>query len=69
LIIVFETYGISVSITSDIQICRDDNDNFLLNLVVDGKADFLITGNKDLLVLEKINKTKIITISDFKLKF
>jgi uncharacterized protein len=66
LIIVFEIYGISVSIISDVQICRDDKDNFLLNLAVDGKADFLITGDKDLLVLEKINKTKIITIKNFK---
>ena len=42
-------------------ICRDEKDNFLLNLSVDGKADYLVTGDKDLLVLEMINKTRILT--------
>jgi len=31
----------------------------------DSKVDFLITGDKDLLVLKEIDKTKIITITDF----
>ena len=64
----FETYGIYINIISNITICRDTKDNFLLNLAVDGNADYLITGDKDLLILEKINNTKIITIADFKLK-
>ena len=64
----FETYGIYINIISNITVCRDPKDNFLLNLAVDGNADYLITGDKDLLILEKINNTKIITISDFKLK-
>jgi len=37
----------------------------LLSLSVDGKADFLLTGDKDLLDLKKIGETTIITISDF----
>lgn len=45
--------------------CRDAKDNFLLELAVDGKADYLITGDKDLLVLQTVNKTKIIKMSDF----
>ena len=43
----------------------DPKDNFLLNLAVDSKADFLLTGDKDLLVLGKVGDTKIMTISDF----
>ncbi len=66
--VVFEKYGILIEITSNILICRDPDDNFFLNLAVDGNADYLITGDKDLLILEKINNTKIITIADFKLK-
>ncbi len=63
----FENEGEKIEITSQIDTCRDLKDNFLLNLAVDGNADYLLTGDKDLLVLEIINKTKIITITDFML--
>ena len=54
-----------ISVTSDIKICRDPKDNFLLALAQDGKATHLLTGDKDLLVLHKIGKTKIITINEY----
>jgi putative PIN family toxin of toxin-antitoxin system len=54
-----------VVVTSDISECRNPKDNFLLSLAVDGKADYLLTGDKDLLVLEKIGSTEIKTISEF----
>ena len=54
-----------VNVTSEISECRDPKDNFLLSLAVDGKADYLLTGDKDLLVLKKIGKTEIRTISEF----
>jgi predicted nucleic acid-binding protein len=37
----------------------------LLELAVDGNADYLITGDKDLLVLQTIKKTRIIKMNDF----
>ncbi len=40
-------------------------DNFLLSLSVDENADFLITGDKDLLELKVIHKTKIVTITEY----
>ena len=54
-----------ISISSDIKICRDSKDNFMLNLAKDGKATHLMTGDKDLLVLQKIGRTKIITIAEY----
>ena len=54
-----------VNVTSEISQCRDPKDNFLLSLAIDGKADFLLTGDKDLLVLKKIGNTEIKTISEF----
>lgn len=42
---------------------KTNKDNFLLNLAIDSKADFLITGDADLLVLEEIGTTKIISIT------
>ncbi|MEX0813749.1 MAG: putative toxin-antitoxin system toxin component, PIN family [Chitinophagales bacterium] len=61
----FNQYGELVNIKSNLQVCRDKKDNFLLNLSVDSKADYLITGDKDLLVLKEIKKTKILTFTDF----
>jgi predicted nucleic acid-binding protein len=60
-----ETYIDLVEVKSSIKICRDPKDNFLLALAKDGKANFLLTGDKDLLILEKFEKTKIITIAKF----
>jgi putative PIN family toxin of toxin-antitoxin system len=54
-----------ISVTSNIEICRDPKDNFLLALAQDGKATYLITGDKDLLVIQKIGKSKIITITEY----
>ena len=62
---IFDQYAELIQIQSKIEICRDPKDNFLLNMAVDGKADLLITGDKDLLVIEKIEKTKIITFQIF----
>lgn len=54
-----------IAIASKIDLCRDDKDNFLLNLAVDGKVDYLITGDKDLLILKNVKNTKILTYPDF----
>jgi hypothetical protein len=60
-----DEYADFVKVQTQIEICRDPKDNFLLSLSVDGKADYLLTGDKDLLELTKFGKTTIITISDF----
>ena len=60
-----ESYIDLIEVKSTIQICRDPKDNFLLSLAVDGNADFLLTGDKDLLEIKKIEKTAIMTISNF----
>jgi len=61
----FDQYGQLTDVKSDINICRDKKDNFLLNLSIDSKADYLITGDNDLLILEKIEHTRIINFTDF----
>lgn len=60
-----DEYADFVKVQTQIEICRDPKDNFLLSLSVDGNADYLLTGDKDLLELTKFGKTTIITISDF----
>jgi len=61
----FDQYGELIKVTSDINICRDQKDNFLLNLSTNSNADYLITGDKDLLILGKIKNTKILTFTEF----
>jgi len=43
----------------------DPKDNFLLALAKDGNADYLITGDNNLLSLKEFGKTKIVTLSEF----
>ncbi|PIY03951.1 MAG: putative toxin-antitoxin system toxin component, PIN family [Bacteroidetes bacterium CG_4_10_14_3_um_filter_31_20] len=52
-----------------INICRDEKDNYLLSIAIDSKADYLITGDKDLIELKEINDTQIINFKDFESKF
>ena len=61
----FEPFIDLIEVESTVTICRDPKDNFLLELAKDGKADYLLTGDKDLLELKKFGKTKIQTISTF----
>jgi len=61
----FDQFGELVVIKSDVKFCRDEKDNFLLNLSIDGNADYLVTGDNDLLVLKKIEKTTIFNLTDF----
>lgn len=44
--------------------CRDAKDNFLLDLSVSGKADYLITGDDDLLSLNPFHGIQIISYRD-----
>jgi len=50
---------------SKIKAARDKKDNYLLALAKDTVADYLITGDQDLLVLEKFGNTQVITFSQF----
>jgi putative PIN family toxin of toxin-antitoxin system len=54
-----------VRIVSEISICRDSKDNFLLALAKDGHATYLITGDKDLTSIGKFEDTEIISIAEF----
>ena len=54
-----------VTIKSEVNICRDHKDNFVLALCKNAKADYLLTGDNDLLELKKFGKTQIKTIADF----
>lgn len=45
-------------------ICRDPKDNFLLELASKSKADYLVTGDMDLLDIRTYKSTRIISIKE-----
>ncbi len=57
--------GLWIEVTSEVSICRDAKDNYLLALAKDSQADFLITGDGDLLTLVNFEGTEISTYKDF----
>lgn len=57
--------GLFVEIKSQVSACRDAKDNYLLALAMDSQADFLITGDQDLLSLQQFKITKIVTYQEF----
>jgi putative PIN family toxin of toxin-antitoxin system len=48
-----------------VSVSRDSKDNYLLALAQTVKADYLITGDEDLLVLESFGTTKIMRFAEF----
>ncbi len=65
LLLRFESYGIFSPVVSEVNICRDPKDNFLLALAQDANADFLVTKDEDLLVLGTFGKTQILDYFGF----
>ena len=54
-----------VNILEQISILRDPNDDYLLDLAAIADADFLVTGDNDLLVLKNYQHTNIISFASF----
>jgi len=55
----------NVDIKTKTSLCRDPKDNYLISLAIDSKADYLITGDNDLLDLIKVGNTEIMKYGDF----
>jgi uncharacterized protein len=54
-----------VKINQAIAVCRDPKDNKFLELGLSGDAAFILSSDKDLLVLHPFQKIKILTPADF----
>jgi uncharacterized protein len=50
-----------VTVTTTIRHCRDPRDDKFFELAVDGKAAWIVTGDKDLLELSPFQTTSILT--------
>ncbi len=65
LIKLLKIIGLKFEPKDNVTICRDPKDNFLLSLAKSSHAHFLVTSDKDLLVLKRFMKTRIIAIKEF----
>jgi putative PIN family toxin of toxin-antitoxin system len=65
LLVKIKNRALFITVTSVVTACRNIKDNFLLALAIDASATHLITGDKDLLILENHGTTKILTISEY----
>ncbi|MGL5034371.1 MAG: putative toxin-antitoxin system toxin component, PIN family [Microcystaceae cyanobacterium] len=54
-----------VEILERVDLCRDKKDNKFLEVAINGKTDYLITGDNDLLVLRPFQDIKIMTVNEF----
>lgn len=54
-----------VEITEHVKECRDPKDDKFLELAVNGKADFIVSGDKDLQVLNPFRNIPIISPREF----
>ena len=58
-----------IEIKESITICRDSKDDKFLELAISGNADFIITGDQDLLVLNPFRNIEVITANEFLSRF
>lgn len=49
-----------------IKACRDPNDDYLLEIAVEGKADALVSGDEDLLSLDPFRSVRIVNYREFR---
>lgn len=57
--------GESFKPRQNVQLCRDEADDYLLALALEAKAHYLVTGDQDLLILKEVGTCRIVTASSF----
>ncbi len=57
--------AILIDIIEQVQECRDPKDDKILELALNGQAQYIVSGDKDLLVLNPFRGVKIVTAEEF----
>jgi putative PIN family toxin of toxin-antitoxin system len=57
--------SVLVEIIEKVQECRDRKDDKVLELALNGQAQYIITGDRDLLVLQPFRGVQVITANEF----
>ena len=55
--------------TTKVDVARDKTDNKIIECAIDGKADYIVTGDPDLLSLKEHGKIKIMSADEFLKEF
>ena len=58
-------FPLRIMITGSLRVCRDPNDDMILECAVLASAQFMISGDKDLLVLGSYSGIRIVTPAEF----
>ena len=61
----FALRGILITPTRRVQACRDPKDNMIIEAALEGEAEYIVTGDEDLLSLNKFEKIRIVTPRTF----
>jgi uncharacterized protein len=56
---------VQVELSGSVKVCRDPDDDKLLEIAVVGRANCLVTGDQDLLVLDRFQGIPILTPAGF----
>jgi len=54
-----------IEISQAVQVCRDPEDDQILELAVNGNATYIVTGDADLLVLNPFRGIEVVTPAEF----
>lgn len=57
--------AVLIEIVENVQECRDPKDNKVLELALSGEAQYIISSDKDLLVLHPFRNVLVITVEEF----
>ena len=57
--------AMSVPITEPVRACRDPEDDKILELAVNGRADYIVTGDDDLLVMNPFRGIAMVRPAEF----
>lgn len=57
--------AILVEIVEKVRVCRDPKDDKILDLAINGQAKYIVSGDKDLLVLNPFRGVKIVSAEEF----
>lgn len=50
---------------NEVHVCRDPDDDKFISCALEGKCIYIVSGDKDLLSLEKFDDIQIVKVSDF----
>ena len=61
----FVSSCVQVSPSKKFEICRDPDDDKFISCAVEAKCLYIVSGDKDLLSLEKVENVESVTVADF----